>query len=214
MTKLRLTGTYIHDFQPVGIIENEISEDRIRELVKQHLGIDNLEWQYRDQIFLNKGFVDLTVPDENGITLALYNHDGNYCLRTYKKREDYLVVGVRERVKQDFAAGTTTVSVEYPRVGVTRIVVATSMHPDQATGLVTALHTWFGQKAPTDGSVFLTVVGLPESALREMLREQAVAAVDRRHGFTMEFAPDPRQHALEYDEEEARLIAEVRSRSV
>lgn len=40
------------------------------------------------------------------------------------------------------------------------------------------------------------------------LRAQAVENVDRRHGYTMEFAPSPVQHRLEYDEEERRLAIE------
>lgn len=209
-TKLRNAGAYIRDFSPVTVVEDGLSEERIREVAKQCLGIEDLEWQHKHQIITNKAFVDLSVPDANGVTLALYNHDSTYSLRTYKKREDYLVEGVRERVERDFEAGTTTVVVEYPKVGVTRIVVSTSMHPDQAVGLVTALHVWFAEKAPSDGSMFLIAIGLPESARREVLREQAVATVDRRHGYTMEFAPNPGQHALEYDEEEERLIAEAR----
>lgn len=38
-------------------------------------------------------------------------------------------------------------------------------------------------------------------------RDQAVANVDARHGFTVEFAPDPEQHRAEYDNEEERLHA-------
>jgi hypothetical protein len=42
-------------------------------------------------------------------------------------------------------------------------------------------------------------------SLSEALRERAVENVDRRHGYTMEFAPSPQQHKLEYDEEERKL---------
>jgi hypothetical protein len=42
-------------------------------------------------------------------------------------------------------------------------------------------------------------------SLFEALRERAVENVDQRHGYTMEFAPSPVQHKLEYDEEEQKL---------
>lgn len=39
------------------------------------------------------------------------------------------------------------------------------------------------------------------------VRDLAVERVDGRHGFTMEFAPNPYAHKLEYDDEE-RALAE------
>lgn len=45
--------------------------------------------------------------------------------------------------------------------------------------------------------------------LDDRIREVAVARVDRRHGYTMEFAPSPIQHRMEYDEEEATIRAQV-----
>jgi hypothetical protein len=41
------------------------------------------------------------------------------------------------------------------------------------------------------------------------LRDRAVANVDARHGYTVEFASDPDAHRAEYDEEERRLEAEA-----
>lgn len=38
-----------------------------------------------------------------------------------------------------------------------------------------------------------------------VLREQAVQNVDQREGYTIDFSPWPTSHALEYDEEQARL---------
>lgn len=46
-------------------------------------------------------------------------------------------------------------------------------------------------------------------SLHETIRERAVENVDRRYGYTMEFAPSPHQHKLEYDEEERRLLQEA-----
>ena len=40
------------------------------------------------------------------------------------------------------------------------------------------------------------------------IRERAVENVDRRHGYTMEFALSPAQHRDEYDREEDRLHEE------
>lgn len=37
------------------------------------------------------------------------------------------------------------------------------------------------------------------------IREQAVATVDCRHGYTYEFSNSPHQHLAEYDEEEKQL---------
>lgn len=44
---------------------------------------------------------------------------------------------------------------------------------------------------------------------RSILRGHAVTRVDERHGYTCEFAPNQRQHMIEYDEEEARLVAQA-----
>lgn len=43
-------------------------------------------------------------------------------------------------------------------------------------------------------------------ALREAVRHEAVRLVDQRHGYTVEFAPDPDKHRAEYDAEEAKLL--------
>jgi hypothetical protein len=40
------------------------------------------------------------------------------------------------------------------------------------------------------------------------IRDQAIDSVDRRHGYTMEFSPCPREHAREYDDEERSLLAQ------
>lgn len=45
--------------------------------------------------------------------------------------------------------------------------------------------------------------------LKIEIREMAVEAVDKRHGYTMEFAPSPAQHRALYDLEEERLTAEI-----
>lgn len=37
------------------------------------------------------------------------------------------------------------------------------------------------------------------------VRDEAVRAVDARHGYTVEYAPDPEAHRAEYDEEERRV---------
>ena len=37
------------------------------------------------------------------------------------------------------------------------------------------------------------------------IRDQAVANVDARHGYTIEHSPNPEAHHAEYGEEEARL---------
>lgn len=46
-------------------------------------------------------------------------------------------------------------------------------------------------------------------SLREQIRDKAVETVDRRHGYTMEFAPHPLTHKREYDEEEQKLLVAV-----
>lgn len=46
-------------------------------------------------------------------------------------------------------------------------------------------------------------------SLREKLRDKAIENVDRRHGYTMEFAPHPPTHKLEYDAEEQKLLLAV-----
>jgi hypothetical protein len=43
------------------------------------------------------------------------------------------------------------------------------------------------------------------------IRDLAVARVDGRHGYTVEFAPDPETHRAEYDDEEARIRHERRA---
>lgn len=45
--------------------------------------------------------------------------------------------------------------------------------------------------------------------LRERIRWQAITNVDRHHGYTKEFSSSPRAHAREYDDEEAKLLAEI-----
>lgn len=52
--------------------------------------------------------------------------------------------------------------------------------------------------------VELSLERLAETA-GDTVRDQACLAVDARHGFTMEFAPCPENHAQDYDEEEHRL---------
>jgi hypothetical protein len=42
--------------------------------------------------------------------------------------------------------------------------------------------------------------------LRIEVRQQAINSVDQRHGYTMEHAPDPIQHMLEYDKVEIELL--------
>lgn len=49
------------------------------------------------------------------------------------------------------------------------------------------------------------------SDLDYKLRDEAVANVDHRHGYTVEFSPWPEEHRAEYDEEEERLRAELQA---
>lgn len=46
------------------------------------------------------------------------------------------------------------------------------------------------------------------SRLRDGIRDIAVARVDARHGYTIEFSHSQHAHAAEYDEEEKRVEAE------
>jgi hypothetical protein len=41
-------------------------------------------------------------------------------------------------------------------------------------------------------------------------RTEAIRIVDQRHGYTMEFAPDPLAHSQEYEEEERKLFDPAR----
>jgi hypothetical protein len=49
------------------------------------------------------------------------------------------------------------------------------------------------------------------TSLDAVLRDRAVFSVDRKHGYTMEFAPSSAQHRLDYDEETERLTSAVLS---
>ena len=86
MPKMTSAGSYIHDFHPVTTVRDELTEEDIKEIARTRLGITELEPMIGNQWIQNKLFVDLGAPDENGITEALYNHDGKYSVRTYKKR--------------------------------------------------------------------------------------------------------------------------------
>jgi len=48
-----------------------------------------------------------------------------------------------------------------------------------------------------------------DAATRARAREEAVRLVDGRLGYTLEFSADPAAHRLDYDEEEARILAAI-----
>lgn len=161
MTKLKNAGSYIHDCQPVTRVEDDLTEGRIRELVKQHLGIEDLEWQYDYQIIMNKAFVDLGPPDAEGITLALYNHDGLYSLRTYKKScmqlAQPLFEAAQEHVRLIFGDQARVRMDETIRGPVNFVVkTAIAMGVEEARGLFHRLEAeWWVKARPEDGSVTL-----------------------------------------------------------
>jgi hypothetical protein len=159
MTKLKNAGTYIYDFQPVTRVENDLTEARIRELVKQHLGIEDLEWQYTYQIIMNKAFVDLGPPDAAGITLALYNHDAQYSVRTYKKTRmqlaEPLLEATKEHVQRIFG-DQAAMRMDETVLGPVNFVLKTSVSPEEADVLLRQLENeWWLKARPADGSVTL-----------------------------------------------------------
>lgn len=85
MAKMEKSGSYINDFPPVETVRDNLTEEEVKDIARAVLGVVDLEYMTGDQWIENKFFVDLGPPNENGITEALYNHDGRYSIRTYKK---------------------------------------------------------------------------------------------------------------------------------
>lgn len=87
--ELRVALCYINDHRPVETLENDLTRERCLALVQEHLGIRPGDVRpFADyDLFINKGVVNLSKPDANGIVLALYNQDGKYSLRTYKPQK-------------------------------------------------------------------------------------------------------------------------------
>jgi len=86
MTKMKASGSYIHDFPPVLVVRTDLTADEVREIAREKLGIEDLEPMVNNDLIHNKVFVEIEPPDANGMALALYNHDGVYSVRRYKPR--------------------------------------------------------------------------------------------------------------------------------
>lgn len=46
-----------------------------------------------------------------------------------------------------------------------------------------------------------------DAGTRERAREEAIRVVDGRRGYSIEYSTDPAAHQLDYEEEEARILA-------
>lgn len=86
MAKLTTAGSYLFDYSPTEPVNKDLTEAQVRETVQKYLKIDSFEPFDDQQLIMNKTFVNLGGPDEKGMVLALYNHDGVYSVWRYKKR--------------------------------------------------------------------------------------------------------------------------------